>query len=133
MNQLDPNSNLQQSSFDAYTADGIPIKPKRCPAGKKKSCCKDTTFAKCWLFSVDVPSCRLARLLFCCKDFPTPGATGVDCQPMQWMYERGRLPRPKQDPPANQFNPLQGVFDLFTFPEPNPSPNPNHCPSPSRH
>jgi hypothetical protein len=131
--ELDPRSNKQTTAISAFAADGTPIKPKPCPNGTNRSCCKDNTFAECWTSSHLLQLCRFAKNLFCCDDVPGSGVPGVGCTPVQWILQRGRLPRDKQDPPPNQPNPLQGVFDLFEFPDLNPSPNPNYCPSPSRH
>lgn len=131
--QLDPKSNQQTMTTNAFAANGTPLKPKSCPQGLKRSCCKDNTHTECWADSHLFQLCRFAKNLYCCEKVTGRGVPGVGCESVQWIEQRGRLPRDKQDPPKNQPNPLQGIFDLFNFPDLSPSPNPNSCRIPSRH
>ena len=127
--ELSPDIGPNVDAMAAYAANGTPIKPARCPAGYKKSCCTDDTNTLCWFYPLNMGVCRYARSLYCCKDIPQQGGPGTGCQTMQWVYERARPPR---NPPKNQPNQLQGIFDIFQFPDLSPDSNPSYCPNPSR-
>lgn len=127
--ELSPDIGPTVDTSAAYAEDGTPIKPARCPPRSKKSCCTDDTHTSCWHYPLNVQVCRYARKLYCCDDIPEQGGPGISCQAMKWIYERTRF---RKDPPSNQPNPLQGIFDIFQFPDLNPKPNPSYCPNPSR-
>lgn len=127
--ELGPYTGPYTYTSDAYAEDGTAIKPGRCPSGTKKACCRDYTNMVCWFYPGNPQLCRYAKNLYCCGDVPEIGGPGTDCQTMKWIYERGRA---NKTPPPDQPNQLQGVFDIFQFPDLNPNPNPSYCPSPSR-
>lgn len=126
---IDPDIGPSVDSSAAYAADGTPIKPGRCPLGHRKSCCTDNSHTACWHYPINVQLCRYARKLYCCMDIPQQGGPGTGCQTMTWIYERAR---PRRNPPKNQPNKLQGIFDIFQFPDLSPNSNPSYCPNPSR-
>ena len=127
--ELGPDIGPTVDASDAYAADGTAIKPNRCPKSTKKSCCTDNTHTACWRYPLNIQLCRYARNLYCCAEISQPGGPGVGCQTIEWVYERTR---PRKKPPSNPPNQLQGIFDIFQFPDLNPSSNPSYCPSPNR-
>lgn len=126
--ELGPDIGPNVDADAAYAADGTPVKPARCPPGHKKSCCTDDTHAACWYHPLNMPVCRYGRSLYCCKDIPQQGGPGTGCQTMQWVYDRTRS---RRKPPKNEPNKLQGIFDIFQFPDLSPDTNPRYCPNPS--
>ena len=127
--ELDPNLGPRVETLAAYAANGTPLKPAPCPPGHKKSCCADDTHTACWHYPRNKQLCGYARKLFCCKDIPQQGGPGTGCEAMKWVLER---PRSLRNPPPNQPNKLQGIFDIFQFHDLSPNSNPDYCPTPSR-
>lgn len=115
---------------EAYAQDGTPLKPMRCPPGTTKSCCTDESYTACWTHPLNAQLCKYARNLFCCEKIPERGGPGVGCQTMIWVYRRSRSRKIPKDPPAEQPKRLQGVFDIFQFPDLSPNSNPSSCPAP---
>lgn len=127
--ELDPDLGPNVDTIAAYAANGTPLRPDTCPQGYKKSCCKDDTHTECWHYPFNKQLCGYARRLFCCKEIPQKGGPGIDCKAMKWVLERTR---PLRNPPSNPPNKLQGVFDIFQFPDLSPDSNPGYCANPSR-
>lgn len=126
--ELDPNIGTNVQTTAAYASNGTPLKPDSCPPGHRRSCCTDDTHTECWHYALNKQSCRYARRLFCCQSIPQQGGPGTGCQTMKWVLERTR---PLRNPPSNQPDKLQGIFDIFQFPDLSPNSNPGYCPNPS--
>lgn len=135
---LDPNTSPDTGVSQAYAADGTPLRPKQCPNGTKRSCCKWDSFppfSQCWPHAVNMGVCRSAKNQFCCASILNGGSvntgvpsTGLDCQDMKWQKSRDgrkqRAPSSLESPTSNQ---LQEIFPILQpLPDLSPS-NPDFC------
>ncbi len=124
--ELDPRTGKYTELKDAYAQDGTPIRPKNCPDGKKRSCCRYDAeggpFSECWKDGHNNAVCRYARNQFCCEDVPVKGGPGVNCEEAKWVKARGRVTRPEDSSAMNQFREffpiLQDLSPVLSDPDP---------------
>lgn len=129
---LDRDPDEHMETHNAFSIEGIPIKPQSCPSMTKKACCIDESFTLCWFYPRNPQLCRFAKFLFCCGSIRNGGhaigGPGIDCQAMRWSARNGRMP---VEPP-NRPNQLEKIFDIFQFPDLSPKAPQTSCPNPSR-
>ncbi len=135
--ELDPRTGKWTELKDAYPEDGTPLRPKNCPDGKKRTCCRFDAvagpYSDCWKDGYNNAVCRYAKNQFCCEDVPVNGGPGVNCEEAKWVKDRGRKARPEDSEATNQF---QEVFPILRelplgFPDLNPNLNLNPNPNPA--
>lgn len=130
---------------EAIAEDGIPIRPKMCRPGKRRTCCRPANppHRECWVWPDNPQICPYAKNQYCCAGiWKFGGSSGIDCEDATWIEDLNARPEAEnaddenpseeslseenlseEDPISNQQ--LQELFPIFRpLPDLNP---PAYC------